>query len=530
MRSNYYTGFLFLIFSLLIFSCSRDDKPFVVAPNGTSGTIYSSDGSGDGDRVDTDTDVEEGKGLRIDESEISRSYSSMEQKDTVLVEGNVDYEASSNVSWIQVDEKFDSGSDLFFQLLENSSANDRDGIITVSSEFLEYPIEIHIQQSGIDGAFILVDKEEVFLSPSETSFEIVVESNLDYEMDLPEWITIGETLVPEDGKTEYLLETGASDVSRVGQIRILGGDSEKEIVVRQVGTQLQNFDLPVASLFDLSFTSEGVKDYSPFQFNLKSGSELGVKDPLVHFDESLKMYVASFNKDDETLYRLDYADVSEFIDGFKNSFTMEVYFKPAVQNEGESTIIGGMEGNGLGIQHYYPNQPTVLWFKTTDFMGDWESIEGKNYELGIFDHLTFTYDGGTMKSYVNGSIGETKNITGEIPLPDERAQWFGIGGDATLVRAAADYFSGEIAFARFYHEAKDAAEVQNMYEQISDRENLTKVSDLKNVLEDVLPGLSTEADGDGADFLKAVGWKLMNNLSTTDGDIQLFLEEINNLL
>ena len=79
-------------------------------------------------------------------------------------------------------------------------------------------------------------------------------------------------------------------------------------------------------------------------------------------------------------------------------------------------------------------------------------------EVNVWKHLVFTYNGSTMKIYVNGSLDNTVNYSGSIGT---NADYFGIGKDPDRNY----YFTGLIDEVRIYNRALSADEVMQHYQQ-----------------------------------------------------------------
>src|SRR5213078_4654919 len=69
-------------------------------------------------------------------------------------------------------------------------------------------------------------------------------------------------------------------------------------------------------------------------------------------------------------------------------------------------------------------------------------------------HLAFTYDGATMRLYVNGTQVASRAQTGAIQTSTNPLQ---IGGDSLY----GQYFAGRIDEVRIYNRALSAAQIQN---------------------------------------------------------------------
>jgi hydrogenase maturation factor HypE len=73
--------------------------------------------------------------------------------------------------------------------------------------------------------------------------------------------------------------------------------------------------------------------------------------------------------------------------------------------------------------------------------------------LNTWTHLALTYDGATMRMFVNGAQVSTKAVTGSAPVT---AAALRIGGDSVW----GEYFKGLIDEVRIYNRALNGGEIQ----------------------------------------------------------------------
>jgi Concanavalin A-like lectin/glucanases superfamily len=74
--------------------------------------------------------------------------------------------------------------------------------------------------------------------------------------------------------------------------------------------------------------------------------------------------------------------------------------------------------------------------------------------LDAWTHLASTYDGATLRLYVNGTQVATRAISGALAATTGALR---LGGNAIW----AEYFAGQIDDVRLYERALSAAEIQN---------------------------------------------------------------------
>lgn len=477
------------------------------------------------------------------DSLLTLNYSHENQSDTVALKGDVIYKAESKADWISVPGSNKRHSDLTLRVGENKSQDSREGTIILTSTSVDTlpPIAIQVIQGG-SAPFMKPAKDSVALN--STSFTVEVEENIEaYHIKTPWWITVSDSTPVSDFTTKYTFDVAASYFAdRRGAVVFEGkGDNtdlKDTVIIKQLKTAFPDAGagLPVASLFDVAFTADSAKDYSPFQFTLTNGT-LPDK-PVLSFDSDLNRYVASFDAGKKTHFKLDYAPKgTDFSDKFSDYFTLEVYFKPDLTNTGVATVIGSLKFGGMTIE--YDKEGTLVMKLGSGDKGyyDYYTIGNTKLQAGKYYHVVYTvdYSAKNAKVYVNGTLeGEVDIDDSGYRLPyygDDR--WFGFGCDETADGAGENFFSGDIVFTRFYSNVKTASDIQAMYGQIQDRKALTGISDLNDAIVNVLPQKLADAGEDQKKPIQAaitVGWKLMDNPGTTDEIIQTYLNNMEVLL
>ena len=73
--------------------------------------------------------------------------------------------------------------------------------------------------------------------------------------------------------------------------------------------------------------------------------------------------------------------------------------------------------------------------------------------MGTWTHLAVTYDGATLRLYVNGAQVATRARTGNMVTPPNPLQ---IGGDSIY----GQFFTGLIDEVRIYNQARTATDIQ----------------------------------------------------------------------
>ncbi len=478
------------------------------------------------------------------DSMFSLNYSHKDQKDTILLKGDVVYSAVSEVDWVVVPEKNKRHSNLVVHIKENRSQQARETSIILAPQTKDEGVEaikIDIKQCS-SAPFLYVTQKEVSLN--STSFTLKVENNIkDFHFKNPWWITLSDSSAINDFIKKYTFTVDASYFDdRTDNLMIQGdgdnSDLKDTIIINQLKTKFPNpgSDLSLASLFDIAFTIDSAKDYSSYAFDLPAKSP--TNEPTLVYDGDLNRYVASFGASQETYYKLNYTTGgTAYSDQFSQDFTIEVCFKPDLTNTGVATVIGSLQFGGMTVE-YDANGIMAMKLGSGDkgfydyyTIGNVQLQAGKYYDVVC----TVNYSTKTARMYVNGELkAEVEIDDSGYRLPYYGAdRWFGLGCNETDDDAGENFFSGKIAFTRFYPKGKTAAKVQSMYQDVLSRRTLSSIPDLQNTIVNVLPQKLAIATQEQKGVIKdaiSVGWKLMNNTSVTNEIIQTYLDNVDVML
>ena len=114
-------------------------------------------------------------------------------------------------------------------------------------------------------------------------------------------------------------------------------------------------------------------------------------------------------------------------------------------------------------RHNYGSTEAFIWVTASGnievniFQNGFSS--GVQYEVGSWFHVAFTYDGTTIKSYVNGIAGATKDIT--MDMQRENLAVSGLGGTGVVA------FIGYVAACRIYNRALSEKEIKKLANEFS---------------------------------------------------------------
>ena len=139
-------------------------------------------------------------------------------------------------------------------------------------------------------------------------------------------------------------------------------------------------------------------------------------------------------------------------------------------------------------------------------------------KANTYYHLLFTWDGAQICTYKNGAF-VSSTACNVLKMPGGDAQYICIGADSgnKPTDQAANGFNGEVAIARVYDKAVSASEVASLYKQLDTRTKITVFNQLNSLLTGGT--LNTE--------LSTEGWRLMNDLATTEAEVEAFIAKVN---
>ncbi|MFS8888390.1 LamG domain-containing protein [Synechococcus sp. R55.1] len=152
-------------------------------------------------------------------------------------------------------------------------------------------------------------------------------------------------------------------------------------------------------------------------------------------------------------------------------FTIDAWVKP--QGPGPNNDFWGsvIVQKGLSAPTGYTDVPISLWWSaqqqkfgfTFGNMNTDQIVSSSTFPAGQWYHVAATYDGSTMKLYVNGNLEASKPFTSSITY-DPSIPWT-IGSTAAPIRAAGypRTFNGVIDEVEIFNRALSQAEIQAIY-------------------------------------------------------------------
>ena len=115
------------------------------------------------------------------------AFSSMASSASLFITTNYDWTASSSSSWLTLRTAGGTAGtvSLFFDVSANETPDERTGVITIRCKDLSREITVVQQQQDV----VAINGERELEFPSEGgTFEVSLSSNVDYEVQLPDWI------------------------------------------------------------------------------------------------------------------------------------------------------------------------------------------------------------------------------------------------------------------------------------------------------------------------------------------------------
>ena len=136
-----------------------------------------------------------------------------------------------------------------------------------------------------------------------------------------------------------------------------------------------------------------------------------------------------------------------------SGMTLEAWVRPAAQSRSWRTVVLKERPGGLAYALYSNTDSNRPSAEVTNVLGQRDARRRPRFASGTWSHLATTYDGATLRLYVNGTQVASKPATGAITTTSAPLR---IGGNAVW----SEWFSGQIDDLRIYNRALTAAELQ----------------------------------------------------------------------
>ena len=206
-----------------------------------------------------------------------------------------------------------------------------------------------------------------------------------------------------------------------------------------------------ADVLDVEFLQDGSA------VNKVSGETLKVHGaPAVAYDTELKQYVATFDGVDDA-----YAwwGMGNWYEVLGDSFTLDTFVYFEEKPTSNVNILSNMQSAGMGLR-YLPDGNVYFYCKAGE--GEYVTPSG-SVAVGNWAHLVGTYDGNTVKFYINGELAGKADATGNLTIPDYMARFLALGADSA-VNGVEGFWNGKIASAKIYSKALTKSQVEALYD------------------------------------------------------------------
>lgn len=155
-----------------------------------------------------------------------------------------------------------------------------------------------------------------------------------------------------------------------------------------------------------------------------------------------------------------FSGIQNYYTDLTQSVTFETVFKLTEYNAYTRVPFGNMQNGGLGFQI----DPNGMMTFSVYVDGSIRTVASYPLELGQYYHLAGTFDGKTLRIYVNGAPVNELAAPGKITWPtDSTAQYLAIGGDSGTNNTPECVIRGEVVQANVYSGVLTAEEIYRLY-------------------------------------------------------------------
>ena len=230
-------------------------------------------------------------------------------------------------------------------------------------------------------------------------------------------------------------------------------------------TPSDNGGNPAPDVFSLGFDNEGVAR------DLLTGEALTQKNEPTVTSDGNGGYYAGFDGDDA--YCWD--GIADYYDVLETGFTFEWIGQVSDTVLGNGDVTAKYDGNrfvnlasnqetgGIGLEYNADGKAYLYLYVMNGSNGDYYGA-GATIPCGETVHLVGTYDGETIRFYINGELAATKNQAGKVWFPlKESSQFLAVGGDSALYGIVDRNMNGEIRAMNIYSSPLSAAAIQAKY-------------------------------------------------------------------
>lgn len=224
---------------------------------------------------------------------------------------------------------------------------------------------------------------------------------------------------------------------------------DSEPLVTTLTTGAESSELK-ADVLDVTFRADGTAVNAVTGETLKTHGA-----PAVTYDADLEQYVASFDGVDDA-----YAwwGMGNWYDVIGESFTLETFVYFESKPTKAMNIASNLQSAGMGLQYKTDGN---MYFYCKAGENDYVTPCG-SVAVGNWAHLVGTYDGATVRFYINGEQIAKADTTGKLAVPDYMARFMCIGADSA-VNGVENFFNGKIATAKIYSEALTKTQIEDIF-------------------------------------------------------------------
>ncbi|MBR4864951.1 MAG: metallophosphoesterase [Oscillospiraceae bacterium] len=213
-------------------------------------------------------------------------------------------------------------------------------------------------------------------------------------------------------------------------------------------------DTVQADILDVVFRDDGTA------INAVNGEPLKTYGaPQVSYDSRLRQNVAAFGGQDA----YGFWGISNWYDVMATSYSIESFVCldqfPETASMG---ILANLQSASIGFMYKTDGQ---LYLYSRLKSSAYNTIEVPA-DPGSWVHLVGTYDGATLKFYVNGILMAQESIVGTLVVPAYMARCMYLGADCN-VNSRETYFVGRMASAKLYTQPLTAEQVAEKYREVT---------------------------------------------------------------
>jgi hypothetical protein len=207
----------------------------------------------------------------------------------------------------------------------------------------------------------------------------------------------------------------------------------------------------VDSILDVGFSATGAKDNGGLNKTVENFTTEFVSDSTLG-----GAYVAKFDGVDDYL-RIKFT--ADDYAKYNQKVTMAAKFKFDSFPANYSDVIGCLQTGGYGLELNGSSKQIEFWIRINGAY----VVPKADITAGAYHTVVGTYDGTTVRLYVDGVLKDSKAATGAINYPTIPAAYgFCVGADINSSGVGEGFFKGNVALAKVYSSALSEAQVKEL--------------------------------------------------------------------